>query len=146
MLRTDVVLIGAGPAGATAALNLAPFRRVIVVERLAKPADRIGESLAPAARRLLTVMGLWTDFLRDGHLPCYAFRIAWGTPTPAERDSVADLDGHGWLLDRSRFEDRLRRCAVARGAALLAPARVSGLERSRTGWTLKLESVASSVS
>lgn len=139
MLGADVVIIGAGPAGATAALNLAPLRRVLVVERLAKPADRIGESLAPAAWRLLTVMGLWADFVRDGHLPCYASRSAWGTPTPAERDSLADLDGHGWLLDRRRFEVRLRSSAVARGAALVAPARVTGLGRSGTGWTLKLE-------
>ena len=140
MLEADVVIIGAGPAGATAALDLAPLRRVLVVERLAEPADRIGESLAPAARRLLTDMGLWADFLRDGHLPCYAVRSAWGTPTPTERDSLADLDGHGWHLDRRRFEARLRSDGRGpRGCLLVAPARVTGLGRSGAGWTVRLE-------
>ncbi len=138
MIEADVMIIGAGPAGATAALNLAPLRRVLVVERLQQPADRIGESLAPAARRLLADMGLWDDFLNDGHSPRYAARSAWGTENTTERDSLADLDGHGWHLDRRRFEARLRETAAARGAALLSPARMTGLERLKGGWVAKL--------
>lgn len=138
MLRADVVILGAGPAGATAALNLAPLQRVIVVDRLARPAERIGESLAPAARRLLAVMGLWEEFLRDGHLPCYAARSAWGASIPTERDAIADPDGPGWLLDRRRFEEQLRASAAARGAALVTPARVAGLRRRGAGWGLTL--------
>ncbi len=139
MLQADVVIVGAGPAGATAALNLAPFRRVLLVDRLAQPADRIGESLAPAARRLLSDMGLWADFVADGHAPCYVARSVWGSQAASERDALADLDGHGWHLDRRRFEERLRRTAVARGAALLAPARPVQVERSQQGWTLQVE-------
>jgi flavin-dependent dehydrogenase len=139
MLEADVVIIGAGPAGATAALNLAPLRRVLVVERRAEPADRIGDSLAPAARRLLSDMGLWTDFLADGHSSWFAARSIWGAETPSERDALADLDGNGWHLDRRRFEARLRSTAVARGAALVAPARPIDLTRSAAGWTLMLE-------
>lgn len=139
MIPADVVIVGAGPAGATAALNLAPFRRVLLVDRLAQPADRIGESLAPAARRLLSDMGLWADFLADGHSPCYVARSMWGTEVASERDAIANLDGHGWHLDRRRFEERLRRTAMARGAALLAPARPVDLARTGDGWMLQLE-------
>jgi flavin-dependent dehydrogenase len=139
MLAVDVVIVGAGPAGATAALNLAPFRRVLLVDRLAQPADRLGHSLAPAARRLLGDMGLWADFLRDGHSPWYVARSVWGTDSPSERDSLADLDGNGWQLDRKRFEARLRRTAVARGATLLAPANATVLDRSGPGWILRLQ-------
>jgi flavin-dependent dehydrogenase len=138
MIDADVIVIGAGPAGAAAALNLARLRRVLVVERLEQPADRIGESLASAAKRLLTDMGLWDDFLIDGHSPCYAARSVWGAPTPTERDSLADLDGPSWHLDRRRFEARLRHTAVARGAAVLAPARVTSLERLGAEWFAKL--------
>ena len=116
-----------------------PLRRVLLVERLVEPADRIGESLAAAARRLLNDMGLWSDFLADGHSPWFAARSVWGTATPTERDSLADLDGNGWHLDRRRFEARLRSTAVARGAALLAPARPIDLRPSPAGWKLTLK-------
>ncbi len=138
-METDVVIIGAGPAGATAAINLSPFRRVVVIDRLAEPANRMSESLAPAARRLLSDMGLWNDFLADGHSPRYATRSAWGSQVPDERDSLADIDGTGWLLDRKRFDARLRKTAIARGAKILAPARVVGLDRSMSHWTVKFE-------
>ncbi len=139
MHEVDVVIVGAGPAGATAALNLASFRRVLIVDRLAEPADRIGDSLAPAARRLLGDMGLWEEFLEDGHSPCYAARSTWGADTAIERDSLKDLDGNGWHLNRRRFEARLRATAAGRGADLLVPAKAVGLARSAFGWIVELE-------
>ena len=66
-MEADALIVGAGPAGATAALNLAPFRRVVLIDRRNAPAPRIGESLPGAAWRLLTDMGLWDGFLADGH-------------------------------------------------------------------------------
>jgi flavin-dependent dehydrogenase len=95
--------------------------------------ERIGESLPGAARRLLADMGLLEDFLQDGHLPRYAMRGAWGDAELVERDALRDPDGHGWTLNRARFERRLRAVACARGALLLSPARL--LELSRTGDT-----------
>src|SRR3982074_2387478 len=122
MLSADVLIIGAGPAGAVAALNLAPFCRVIAIDRLPIPMERIGESLPGAARRLLADMGLLEDFLQDGHLPRYAMRGAWGDAELVERDALRDPDGNGWTLNRARFERRLRAVACARGASLLSPA------------------------
>jgi flavin-dependent dehydrogenase len=138
ILEADVVVLGCGPAGATFAINLAPFCRVLIVDRLAGPRRRIGESLAPAARRLLTDMGLWGDFLAQGHTPCHGQVSLWGGPEPLESRAMRDPDGPGWHLDRPRFDGWLREIAVDRGAALLAPATLRHLVREAGEWRIDL--------
>jgi flavin-dependent dehydrogenase len=133
----DVLIVGAGPAGATAALNLAPLRSVTVVERNAEPSPRIGESLPAAARRLFRDMGLLDSFLAEGHAPCYGNRSVWGDRGPQELDSLRDPDGHGWHLDRVRFERWLRDAASARGAEIIAPATVERIERDGNRWRVE---------
>jgi flavin-dependent dehydrogenase len=134
----DVIVIGAGPAGATAALNLAPTRQVVFVERRAGGVQRTGEALPPVARRLFADMGLLTEFLAEDHLPCYGNRSVWGADEPLETDFLRDLDGHGWHLDRTRFDDWLRRAAVRRGATLLMPARFDTIERDGARWRVRV--------
>jgi len=142
-LSADVVIVGAGPAGAAAAVMLAPFVRTMLVERAeldgaSGNAIRIGESLPAAARRLLGDMGLWDDFLRQQHAPCYARRSIWGGSDPVTADSIVDSDGAGWHLDRTRFDAWLRGWACRRGAALVAPAKAGALTREDTTWHLTL--------
>jgi flavin-dependent dehydrogenase len=134
----DVLILGAGPAGATAALNLAPLRSVAVVERSAAPSPRIGESLPAAARRLFRDMGLLDSFLAEGHAPCYANRSVWGDPRPRELDALRDADGHGWHLDRVRFEQWLRDVAMSRGAEIIVPATLERIERVGDGWRVDI--------
>jgi flavin-dependent dehydrogenase len=138
MDAVDMIIIGAGPAGAVAALNLAPARRVILVERRLDSLQRTGESLPPVARRLFADMDLLTEFLAEDHLPCYGNRSIWGTNEPIETDFLRDPDGHGWHLDRTRFDDWLRRAAVRRGARLLLPARFDAIERDGARWRVRV--------
>jgi flavin-dependent dehydrogenase len=144
MRSVDVLIVGGGPAGATAALNLAAMRTVAVVERNAVPAPRIGESLPAAARRLFRDIGLLESFLAEGHAPCYGNRSVWGDPQPRELDALRDPDGPGWHLDRVRFEHWLRDAARTRGAEILAPAtigrigRIGRIERDRSGWHVEI--------
>jgi flavin-dependent dehydrogenase len=146
MQQFDVLVVGAGPAGSTAALNLAPLRRVALVEARPETPRRVGESLLPAARRLLADMGLLHSFQAEGHSPYYGNRSSWGSSQWSETDFLRDPDGHGWHLDRSRFETFLRRKAVERGSVLFAPARLEAIERDRDSWKVQLTTEAGAVS
>jgi flavin-dependent dehydrogenase len=137
LIDADILILGAGPAGAVAALNLAPTRRVVLAERRTQVSARIGEALPPVARRLLAEMGLWDAFLAECHAPWYGNRSVWGGEL-METDFIRDPDGHGWHLDRARFDAWLRRAAVARGAMLLAPARLTAIARNERCWHVQL--------
>jgi flavin-dependent dehydrogenase len=141
MIYCDVLIVGAGPAGATAAINLADTRRVMLIDRCAAPVVRIGESLPPAARRLLTDMGLWDDFQRQGHAACYGNRSLWNG-IPAEHDFLRDPDGQGWHLDRAQFESWLQQHSVQRGATLLASTTLASAAQIGDGWLVALASDA----
>lgn len=143
--EVDVLVVGAGPAGATAALNLAPTRRVALIDVRAQPRPRIGESLPPAARRLLTDMGLWKQFQLEGYAPCYGNRSIWGSPHGTETDFLHDPDGHGWHVDRTRFDLWLRGVAVERGAFLLAPGQLESIAWDEDRWSAQIESAEGSV-
>ena len=128
ILEVDVFILGAGPAGCCAALNLAPFYRTLMIDRSATPKPRVGESLPPAANPLLKDMGLLDEFRVQGHLPYYGNQSRWGSEELRETDFLRDPMGHGWHLDRRAFEIWLRNKAMQRGAKLLAPARLGLVE------------------
>jgi flavin-dependent dehydrogenase len=137
--EADVLIVGAGPAGTMAAINLAPFYRVVLVESRTEITPRIGESLVPATKRLLADMGLLESFLAEGHEPWYGTRSVWGASEPQEIDFLRDPDGHGWHLDRARFEQWLREVARAKGADLLIPAIFDQLEHDGQRWDVSLK-------
>jgi len=109
-MKVDVAIAGGGPAASAAAIALRRHGLTCaIVERGDGSGARVGESLAPAAKPLLDALGI--DLARDGHLPCHGYRSVWGSDTPAERSFDTDPYGHGWHLDRQRFEERLAELA-----------------------------------
>lgn len=113
----DVVGTGGGPAGATAARCLARAgHRVLLADSADTVAFKIGEGLPPAARTLLRDLDLWERFVDEDHLPCYGNISAWGSSHQRCTDFVFDPNGHGWHLDRPRFDRFLRAAARTDGA------------------------------
>ncbi len=136
----DVLVAGAGPAGCSAAITLATRYRVALVDRSDQKTFRIGESLCPAGRRLLTKMDLWQDFLQQQHQPCYGNRSIWGSDQIQETDFLRDPDGNGWHLDRARFDFWLRDHAIAKGCQLYSPYAVSDVKYQDDVWHVLLKS------
>jgi flavin-dependent dehydrogenase len=112
----DVVVMGAGPAGLSAAIGLTGRGLRITLVTLDRiETDRVGESLSPAAAPLLRDLGVWDTFVADGHSPCFGNASAWGSGALRYHDFLRDPRGHAWHIDRRRFEHRLAERATAVG-------------------------------
>jgi flavin-dependent dehydrogenase len=116
----DVLVIGGGPAGSTAAALLAEQgRRVVLLEKDRHPRFHIGESLLPQNLRVFDRLGLRDDLARIG-----VFKPGAAFVSDAHRKQVAfpfaeannpDYT-HSYQVKRADFDALLFRNAAGRGA------------------------------
>jgi len=137
-MRIPVAIVGGGPAASAAALSLA--RRGVgslILERGDDRGDKPGESLPPSALPLLASLDIAGAL--EGHLAVHGQRSAWGSDVVDEMSFLFSPYGHGWHLDRRRFERLLIERALAEGAVRWAGARVVDVRREGLTWSLRLE-------
>jgi len=142
----DVAITGAGPAGCATALSLRnrdPKLSIVLIEQTSYETARPGEVLPGIARGILESLGIWGAFEREQWLPVYAAASAWGAPVLRENHAIYSWPGHGWHLDRAKFDCFLAKQAEARAVPVLTGTRVDGAERMECGWKLDLSSGAS---
>ena len=140
MDAADVAVVGAGPAGATAAFRLARAGRSVLLldPRLGgRASPKPGDALAGAALRVLRTCGLPLPGESAAHRPIGGSISIWGAPEPVYRDFLAEPDGPGWRLDRGVFEADLVAAAAAKGACVQARA-LRGATREGDVWRLRL--------
>lgn len=118
----DVIVVGAGPAGSTAALVAARRGwRVALVDQRTFPRDKpCGDGLGPGVARLLRELGL--EGVLAGVPPATSLTV-YG-PSGAELN--APLAGtEGYVVPRAEFDQRLRLAALGAGATDLAGHKVT---------------------
>lgn len=78
----------------------------------------IGESISPDTKNTFVHLGISSAFLKEKHLPCYGVCSYWGDDKRGFNDTVLSPFGHGWHLDRRRFNLFLSSQATIKGTTL----------------------------
>ena len=115
----DVVIIGAGPAGAVAAALLRKTgRSVLVLERQHFPRFSIGESLLPQSMAYLEEAGMLQAVVEAGFQYKNGAHFIYRDQTSAFdfRDKHSPGWGTTYQVERAVFDDILIRCAAQQGA------------------------------
>ncbi len=129
-LSTDVIIVGAGPAGCAAAIDLCRHDlNVIILDKAAFPRDKCcGDGLTTDALRILDELGLRPESI-----------TSWNAVTDAiiyspkgERTVLPLPEGKGQfaaIAPRTELDHQLLQLATSRGAKLLSPLGFSNLEQ-----------------
>jgi flavin-dependent dehydrogenase len=138
----DVVIVGGGPAGATAAASLARAgRRVIVLERDTFPRFHVGESLLASVNEVIDEIGA-AEIVRNA-----GFTRKWGASFLTADGSVdrfvdfalapAVPQPQTWQVPRARFDELLLRHAQHCGADVHEGFRVADIDFDDDGVTVR---------
>ncbi len=140
--EADIAIVGGGIAGCTLAMALAPSYSVLLIDKLPEPLERVGECLAPAARRVLRKLDLLDPMVQQPaaglYLPGLGARSCWGSATVHIVDHLHNPDGPAWHLNRKEFESYLRKEAVSRGVQCLWGMQLRNSHFGNARWRLKV--------
>lgn len=120
--RTDVLVVGAGPAGSAAAAWAARSGRDVgLADAAVFPRDKTcGDGLTPRAVAELQRLGLddWVRAHTVNHgLRAHGFGQTLMLPWPGRGTSGTGLPGYGSAVARTELDDHLRTTAIKSGAA-----------------------------
>lgn len=129
----DVIIIGGGPSGSTAACTLRQSgRKVLVLEKEKFPRFHIGESLLPYNRPIFDELGVWGKIKDAGFMPKRGAQFWMGdgsrhTRLNFARGSFTEFP-ESIQVERAKFDDILLRHAEELGAEVREESTVTGYD------------------
>lgn len=126
-MKTDVVIVGGGPAGSTSSMFLAREGiQSVIIEQETFPRYHIGESMTGAGGKVVRDLGLEQEMLRHKHPQKKGVKVygtsganTWFIPVTGRDEKWNLFDWYTWQVRRSEFDKMMLNKAVARGATLL---------------------------
>jgi len=131
----DVVVVGGGPGGSTAATLVAlAGHRVVLLEKEQFPRYQIGESLLPATvHGICRLLGVEQEMTDAGFTVKRGGSFRWGTnPQPwnflfALSPQLSGPTSYAYQVERMKFDEILLRNATAKGVDVRENAHVTGV-------------------
>jgi flavin-dependent dehydrogenase len=140
----DVIIIGAGPAGTTAATLLAQKgRRVLVLEKAKFPRYHIGESLMPYCWFSLNRLGLVEEMNKRAFTKKYSVQFV--TPDGRQSQPFYFFQHYDhpsavtWQIERSEFDQMMVDNARSKGAEICEQTPVQRVLKDDAGRTIGVE-------
>jgi geranylgeranyl reductase family protein len=123
----DCIIVGAGPAGSTAAYHLAKRgRSVLVLEKESLPRFKpCGGGVSPAIAQWFDF-----DFTPAISVKVNKIRYTWKREDPVE----VKIDTSMWMVDRRVFDNFLIEQAQSLGAEIRSATEVKGIEFKNSAW------------
>lgn len=142
-LTTDVLIVGGGPAGTSAALSLLNYSdaTVMVVEQSDYNTTRVGEHVSSSLFDILKYLKIdQEDFEPESFMPSYGNVSYWGSNQPTNTESIFTVETSTFQLDRDKFDFKLIEQVTERGGIVFPRTKCFGyrfLQNNEWNITLK---------
>lgn len=132
----DVIIIGGGPAGATAGMQLARAgKRVLIIEKEQFPRFHVGETMIPAVLQMVTDLGLRERFEKLTHIDKYGAEFGFGHTEDADTlrfgfiNAMTEGPLETFNIERKLFDGLLLDAAREAGAEVREKCRVASIDQ-----------------
>lgn len=128
--ETEVLVVGAGPAGCATALSLLNYSdtQVMLVEQGDLSQVRVGEQVSATIFKFFDYLKLnEEDFNPKDYMPCYSSISYWGSHRPSTRNSIFTTEEANYQLNREAFDLSLLTKVSALGGCVLPRTKVQAI-------------------